>query len=349
MKVGRKPKKVELTLEQYESLRMRVVAGKTEQRAALRARVILLASEGKSLKEISSLTGLSYQNCCKWRKRFFTSGLEGLNDKRGRGRKPSIPPEKKVSVIALACSKPPAGRTSWSISMLAEEVGISRYSVHKVLNEGQLKPHKVSYWCGKSRDPEFEEKKTAIIGLYMNPPENALVLAVDEKSQIQALDRTQPELPMRAGSSKRLTATYKRHGTTCLLAALAVHDGNLDGRLVERHTHKEFLAFLKHLYRKHPRRQLHVILDNFSAHKHSKVVEWVGKRRRLTLHFTPTYSSWLNQVEIWFSIFSRDVLRGGVWHSKQALIKQIMKYIKHYNADRAKPFNWTYTGKPLVA
>lgn len=349
MKVGRKTKVVKLTLEQHETLKMRVSSGTTEQRAALRARVILLSSQGKSLKEISKLTGLSFQNCCKWRKRFCESGMDGLKDRRGRGRKPSIPPGKKVSVLALACQIPPDGCTSWSISRLAKETGISRSTVHRILNEGEVKPHKIHYWCGKSRDPEFEEKKAAIIGLYMNPPENALVLAVDEKSQIQALDRTQPELPMRAGNPKRLTATYKRHGTTCLLAALAVHEGSLDHRLVERHTHKEFLAFLKHLYRKHPRRQLHVILDNFSAHKHKKVVEWVEKRRRLTLHFTPTYSSWLNQVEIWFSIFSRDVLRGGVWSSKSALIKQIMKYIKHYNEKRAKPFSWTYTGKPLAA
>jgi len=183
----------------------------------------------------------------------------------------------------------------------------------------------------------------------MNPPENALVLCVDEKSQIQALDRTQPLLPMRPSNPKRLTATYKRNGTTCLLAALAVHEGTVDGRCVERNNHEDFLRYLKHLYRKFPGKELHVIVDNLSVHKHQKVKDWVSRRRRLTMHFTPTYSSWLNQVEIWFNIFARDVLRGGVWRSKQELVNQIMTYVKQYNELWAKPFKWTYTGKPLVA
>ena len=178
-------------------------------------------------------------------------------------------------------------------------------------------------------------------------PDNALVLAVDEKSQIQALDRTQPMLPLRQGDAKRMTATYKLHGTTCLLAAFSVHEGSIDGRCVNQHTHKELLAFLKYLYRKYHRKKLHVIMDNFSAHKHKKVKEWASHRRRLTLHFTPTYASWLNQVEIWFSIFSRDVIKGGIWHSQQELVKQIMYYIKKYNEKRAKPFKWTYKGDPL--
>ena len=167
-----------------------------------------------------------------------------------------------------------------------------------ILNEGKIKPHKVKYWCGRSNDPEFEEKQAQIVGLYLNPPENALVLAVDEKSQIQALDRTQPMLPMKEGYEKRPTSTYKRHGTTCLLAALVVHKGKVEGRCIDSQNHKEFLAFIKHLYRKYPRKELHIIVDNLSAHKHKEVMGWVEKRRRLHLHFTPTYSSWLNQIEI---------------------------------------------------
>ena len=185
---------------------------------------------------------------------------------------------------------------------LPKRVGLGSTTVHRILNEGVIKPHKVDHWCGKSPDPEFEEKQAAIIGLYIAPPENALVLTVDEKSQIQALDRSQPELPLRPGNPKRHTATYKRHGTTCLLAALAVHIGKVDARCVERHTHEEFLSFLKSLYRKNPGKHIHIIADNFSSHKHHKVIEWVSRRRRLTLHFTPTYASWLNQVEIWFNI-----------------------------------------------
>lgn len=347
--MGRGVKQINLDAEQYNTLKMWGRSGKTEQRLSQRARVILLSSAGNSLKEISKQTGLSWQNCLKWRARFQEGGMEGLKDRERSGRPATITPVKKASVIALACSKPLKGNTTWSCRKLAEKTGIGAATVHRILNEGQIKPHKVQYWCGRSTDPEFEDKQAAIIGLYLNPPENAMVLAVDEKSQIQALDRTQPMLPMREGNPKRLTATYKRHGTTCLLAALAVHEGSVEGRCVERQTHEEFLNFLKHLYRQYPRKHLHVIVDNLSAHKHENVKKWVNTKKRLTLHFTPTYSSWLNQVEIWFNIFSRDVLRGGVWHSKRELIKQIMDYIKYYNEKRAKPFKWTYTGKPLAA
>ena len=236
-----------------------------------------------------------------------------------------------------------------SATQLAADVGLPRTTVHRILAAGELRPHKVEYWCGRSPDPEFEAKQAAILGLYLDPPTNALVVCVDEKTHIQALDRTQPELPMRAGQDRRLTATYKRHGTTCLLAALAVHSGEVSGRCVERNDHETFLAFLKALYRAHPRTELHVILDNLSVHKHEEVLAWASRRRRLELHFTPTYASWLNQVEIWFGIFARDVLRDAVWHSKAELVAQIMEYIRTYSAERAKPFRWTYTGKPLAA
>ena len=168
-----------------------------------------------------------------------------------------------------------------------------------------------------------------------------------EKSQIQALDRTQPLLPMRPGKAKRLTATYKRNGTTCLLAALSVHEGKVAGRCVDSTNHMNFLNFLKHLYRRYPGKELHIIADNLSSHKHKDVLEWVKKRRRLQMHFTPTYASWLNQIEIWFNIFTKAVLKGGVWHSKQELVKQIMKYITSYNNEQAHPFRWTYEGNPL--
>lgn len=347
--MGRKAKQIFLDEEEYKTLKMWERSGKTEQRLSQRAKVILLSSQGITLKDISGKTGLSWQNCLKWRARFQREGIEGLKDKGRSGRPSIINPKKKASVIALACSKPPDGNTVWSCRKLAKKTGLGVATIHRILNGGQIKPHKVKYWCGRSNDPEFEEKQAAIIGLYLNPPENAVVLAIDEKSQIQALDRTQPMLPMREGNPKRLTATYKRHGTTCLLASLAVHEGRIDGRCVERQTHEEFLNFLKHLYRQYPNKHLHVIVDNLSAHKHDKVMKWVNAKRRLTLHFTPTYASWLNQVEIWFNIFSRDVLKGGVWHSKRELVKQIMDYIKYYNKKRAKPFKWTYTGKPLAA
>ncbi|MFQ5818314.1 MAG: IS630 family transposase [Terriglobia bacterium] len=314
-----------------------------------RAQTILLAADGLPWKDIRAQTGLSVTNSLKWVRRFRAERLQGLKDRPRPGGPPKYSPVQKVSVTALATSKPPEGCNVWTQRHLAEVTGMSKSTVNRILTEGKIKPHKIQYWCGRSPDPEFEAKQAEIVGLYIDSPDNALVLSVDEKSQIQALDRTQPELPLGPDRPRRQTRTYTRHGTVSLLAALTVHEGHVDARCVQRHTHAEFLAFLKHLYRKYPYKQLHLICDNLSAHKHAAVREWVSKRRRLTLHFTPTYASWLNQVEIWFSIFSRHVIKGGVWRSKQELVQQIMAYIDHYNQARAKPFKWTYTGKPLAA
>lgn len=341
--------RVELTEEQESTLKMWAHSGKTEQRLALRAKVILLTAQGIGLKDIQERTGLHWQSCLKWRKRFLDSGIDGLYDKTGRGRPPSITAVERTEVIALACTTPVDGSTRWSVRKLAEATGYGKSTVQQILAAGAIKPHKTKYWCGKSPDPEFAEKQAAIIGLYLSPPENALVLCVDEKSQIQALDRTQPLLPMRPDAPSRLTATYKRNGTTCLLAALAVHEGEITGKCVDSANSQEFLRFLKRLYRQYPRKHLHVIVDNLATHKQESVRKWVSQRKRLSLHFTPTHASWLNQIEIWFNIFTRDVLRGGVWPSKQALVEQIMNYIKNYNELWAKPFQWTYTGKPLTA
>ncbi|GHU11431.1 IS630 family transposase [Betaproteobacteria bacterium] len=347
--MGAPAKRVSLTQEESNTLKMWASAGTTEQRIAIRARVVLAAAQGMTLPEIAEHTGLSVASCLKWRKRFTEHRFEGLRDQVGRGRPPGITQEQRLDVMALACTTPTDGATRWSVRKLAKATGISVGAVHGILNAGDLKPHKVHHWCGKSPDPEFATKQATIIGLYMNPPTNALVLCVDEKSQIQALDRTQPLLSMRSGNPKRLTATYKRNGTTCLLAALAVHEGTVKARCVDSTNHVNFLNFLKHLYRSTPGKELHIIADNLSAHKQKDVMAWVNKRRRLHLHFTPTYSSWLNQIEIWFNIFTRSVLKGGVWHSKQALVAQIMLYIRRYNEQSAHPFRWTYEGKPLTA
>jgi len=340
---------ITLTKEERQTLTMWAATGKIEQRYAQRAKVILLSSEGYTLPDIRLRSGLSRQNCTRWRTRFMKDRIEGLKDRLRSGRPPVILPELKTRVTMLACTKPTDGSNRWNTRTLAQATGMGKTTVHRILSEGKLKPHKIEYWCGKSPDPEFEEKQAAILGLYLNPPENALVLCVDEKSQLQALDRTQPELPLCSGNPKRLTATYKRNGTTCLLAALSVHDGKVTGRCVDRNNHITFLNFLKHLYRTYPRKYLHVVMDNLSLHKHKEVMDWVKRRRRLTIYYTPTYASWLSQIEIWFNIFSKDVIRGGVWKSKKTMVDQIMYYIKHYSEHRAHPFAWTYTGKPLVA
>ena len=340
-----------IVLSEAEADELRLWAGgqKIERRLAQRAQVILAAAEGRTVAAAAAASELSPQACSKWRQRFWTQRLDGLRDRPRSGRPPTIAPATRLAVIGRATETPPGGRTRWTQRQLAGEIGISAASVNRVLNAGDLKPHRTEYWCGRSPDPEFAAKQAAILGLYLEPPSGALVLSVDEKSQIQALDRTQPELPLRPGRPKRLTATYKRHGTTCLLAALSIATGTVEARCLDRSTHKEFLAFLKHLYRSHPRRQLHIILDNLSVHKHKSVLDWAERRRRLHLHFTPTYASWLNQIEIWFGILTKAVVKDGVWRSKAQLVAQIMAYIAEYNATQAHPFRWTYTGQPLAA
>lgn len=347
--MGRQVVEVDVTEDERKTLEMWANAGKTEQRIVTRSRVVLLAAAGHPLSVISERVGLSVNSCLKWRKRFIRDRLEGLKDSPRGGKPPTIHPEERARVVWLACERPFDGSNQWSIRKLAKHTGLSSTTVHRILSECSVKPHKLDHWCGKSPDPEFEEKQAAITGLYLSPPENALVISIDEKPHIQALDRTQPELPLRAGTSKRHTATYTRHGTTCLLAALAVHKGTVEARCVDSNNRHEFLAFLKSLYRKNPHKHLHVIADNLPLHKHPDVMQWVRRRRRLTLHFTPTYASWLNQVEIWFNIFTRDVVKGGVWKSKRELVNQIMFYVKRYNSERAHPFKWTYTGKVLAA
>jgi len=341
--------RVELSAEDRATLSMWANAGRTEQRLVKRAKVILLSAEKVPLTEIAERTGLTRKICSKWRKRFATMGITGLSDMPGRGRPKVYNAESRVDVLALACTTPVDGSTRWSVRKLAEITGQSKSTVHTILTAGKLKPHKTRYWCGKSPDPEFAEKRAAIVGLYLSPPENALVLCVDEKSQLQALDRTQPLLPMRPNAPARLTATYKRNGTTCLLAALAVHQGEIIGNCVDSANSQAFLKFLKKLYRQYPGKELHIIVDNLATHKQADVRAWVASKKRVHMYFTPTYASWLNQIEIWFNIFTRDVLRGGVWPSKQALVNQIMAYIKNYNQLWAKPFRWTYTGEPLTA
>lgn len=345
--MARKSIELEINNEQREELVTMQRSLKLERRYVDRAKVILLSANGETIDSIMKQVSLSRRAVNKWRQRFKQNGLDGLKDAPRSGKKPFITPEQKAMVIQKACSKPEGGYTNWSQSRIAKEVGISQSKVYQILKEADLKPHKIEYWCGKSTDPEFESKMINIIGLYMDPPENAIVLCIDEKTQIQALDRTQPELPLRAGNAKRQTTTYKRNGTVSLIAALAVHTGEVTAKTIQSNNSENFLKFLKKIDRKYRNKKIHIIVDNLSVHKHKDVKEWVAGKRKITLHFTPTYSSWLNQVEIWFNILTKDVIKGGIWKSSRQLADQLMEYIKTYNKTRAKPFEWTYTGKPL--
>jgi transposase len=346
--MARKPHPFEATEPVHAELLTRARAHKLESRHVQRAKVILLSLEGKTLDEVVRLSGLSRKAANQWRNRFRELGLDGLKDLPRCGKKPTITPEQRASVVQLACEKPSGGYTNWSQRRIAEAVGISKSRVNVILAEADVKPHRTEYWCGKSPDPEFESKMTDIIGLYMSPPNNAIVICVDEKTGIQALDRTQPVLPLRPGNPKRLTATYKRNGTVSLIAALSVHSGEVRARTMESNNAENFLSFLKVLDRAHPRKHLHIIADNLSVHKSEVVKNWLARKRKITIHYTPTYSSWLNQVEIWFNILTKDVVKGGVWTSRKQLVDQLLEYVVTYNTTRAAPFKWTYTGKPLA-
>ncbi len=345
--MARISKPISATKDQISELVVMSRSQKIEKRYSDRAKVILLSLESISLDEIEQQTGFSRRPVNKWRNRFREFGIEGLKDAARKGKPPTISAEQKAMVIQKACEKPPGGYTNWSQSRIAKAVGISQGMVQRILKEADLKPHKTDYWCGKSPDPQFESKMINIVGLYINPPQNAIVLCVDEKTQMQALDRTQPELPLKTAHPKRQTVTYKRNGTVALIAALAVHSGEITGKTIKSNNAENFLKFLKKLDRIYRNKTLHIIVDNLSVHKNKQVKEWLKNKRKIKLHFTPTYASWLNQIEIWFNILSKDVLKGGIWKSTKQMADQIIEYIKTYNSTRAKPFEWTYTGKPL--
>jgi len=312
----------------------------SEHREVNRAAVILLWSQGKTVDETCAKLGIGATAVHKWRSRFRANGMAGLADEFRSGRPRRVDEAQRMRIVESACSKPKDGSSHLSQRRIAKAVGVSQSLVRDVLAQKGLRPHKTAYWCGKSTDPEFEPKMLDIVGLYLSPPENALVLCVDEKTNIQALDRSQAELPMRKDEPRRLTATYKRNGTASLIAALSVHDGKVSARTMDRNDGANFLGFLKALKRAHPRKHLHIIADNLAAHKTPEVRAWLAKSRTVTIHYTPTYSSWLNQVEIFFGILTRDVLKDAVWKSKEQLVKELMRYVRTYSKERAHPFNW---------
>lgn len=345
--MARKPIHYQVTEQQREELVTMQRSLKLQKRYVDRAKVIILSSEGMTIDQIMEQTRLSRRAVNKWRQRFKSAGIDGLKDAHRPGKRPVITQEQKLLVLQKACSKPEGGYTNWSQARIAKEIGISQSRVFQILKETDLKPHKIEYWCGKSPDPEFEAKMINIVGLYMNPPENAIVLCVDEKTQIQALDRSQPLLPLKPGHPRRLTATYKRNGTVALIAALAVHTGEITAKTMTSNNAGNFLKFLKKLDRTYTGKKLHIIVDNLSVHKNKEVKKWLEGKRKFKLHFMPTYSSWLNQVEIWFNLLTKDVIKGGIWESSEQLASQLLEYVDTYNKTRAKPFEWTYTGNPL--
>jgi transposase len=319
---------------------------------AKRARIVLLAADGMPNAQIARTVGVSRPTVIGWRDRYQQGGIKGLADERRSGRPAEIS-EADVVVATLADGgRPPErlGITHWPARFLAAELGISFASVARIWRKWGIQPQRIDTFKF-STDPELEPKIRDVVGLYMDPPDNAVVLSVDEKSQIQALDRTAPMLPLRPGLPERRTHDYRRHGTTTLFAALEVATGKITAdACYPRHRHQEFLRFLKKAAAAHPGIQLHVVLDNYAAHKHAEVRRWLAKpaNKRITLHFTPTGCSWLNMVEIFFSIITRQAIRRGTFRSVKELTAAIGAFIDAYN-DRCQPFTWTKDADELLA
>ena len=314
-------------------------------RAARRARIILLAGEGKGDREIARELGIGRIQVSRWRNRFAAGGMEAIQaDLPRSGRKSHID---SAEIVRMTTQTKPEGATHWSTRKLAAKLGISDTTVLKVWRANGLKPHLIKTFK-VSRDPKFVEKLEDIVGLYMSPPEHALVLCCDEKSQIQALDRTQPGLPLKKGKGETMTHDYKRHGTTTLFAAMSMLDGSVISRCAQRHRHTEWLDFLRQINRETPKdKELHLICDNYSTHKHSKVAEWLEKHPRFHVHFTPTSASWLNMVERFFRSISTDQLKRGVFSSVPELVTAIEEYIAVHNKN-PKPFVWTAKANDIL-
>lgn len=339
---------IELGAGDRELLERWVKAPSTPQGVAGRARMVLAAADGQSNGEIARRLGLSRPTVIMWRERFVAEGPAVLGAVRpGRGRKPQITAEQIAQIVYATTQTTPPGATHWSCRSMAAAQGVSAATVQRIWDAHGLKPHRVETFK-VSNDPRFTEKLTDVVGLYLDPPEKAIVLCVDEKSQIQALNRTQASLPMRRGRAGTMTHDYKRNGTTTLFAALNALDGRVVGQCMARHRHQEFLTFLRTLDREFPGdRELHLIVDNYSTHKHDNVKKWLAKHPRFHLHFTPTSSSWLNLVERWFRELTDKALRRGVFHSVDDLTAAIHGYLSVHNDD-PKPFVWTASVDAII-
>lgn len=345
-KRGRSVPPIELTAEERDQLESYVRSRSMPSGLNRRFRIVLLAADGMGNKEISEKTDLSRTSVGKWRKRYLEKGLQGLHDELRPGRPRSVSDETVAELIHRTLKSQPEGATHWSTRTMADQIGVSHMTVCRVWQTFGLKPH-LRDTFKLSTDPFFVEKVRDIVGLYLNPPEKALILCVDEKSQCQALERSQPTLPLGFGYAEGYTHDYVRHGTLTLFAALDVATGGVIAQSKKRHRHQEVLQFLRHIDANVPSQlDVHIIMDNYTTHKHAKVRSWLAKRPRYHIHFTPTYSSWLNQVETWFGIITRKTIRRGSFRSTKQLAEKIDQFVKTYNRD-SKPFTWTATAESI--
>jgi len=307
-----------------------------------RAKLILSLAAGMTYEQVVSALGTTKPTIARWKARFEQAGIAGLEPRHKGSRPRSATPAVQARVVRRVQQKPPDGSTHWSCRKLAADLNMSHATVQRILAQARLQPHRLERYMA-SNDPDFERKAADIIGLYLNPPQHAAVFCVDEKTAVQALDRLDPVLPLSPGRAERHGFEYYRHGTLSLYAALDVKTGRVDGKTTRRHTSADFIGFLSDLVaRTRWAKEIHIVLDNLSAHKTQAVQDFLEQHPKVRFHFTPTYSSWLNQVELWFAKIQRDVIDRGIFTSVADLSRKIKKYIQAY-AKSAKPFRWTYT------
>ena len=339
--------RINLTKNEKKALNCIINKRTSPQGLVTRANIVLLANEMKCTDEIMKTLCISRSTVVKWRRKFSKNRLDGLQDAPRPGRKP-LYDQQVVAKLISKTLEPPEHATQWSTREMAKEFAMGHMTVHRIWKSNDLKPHLVKTFK-YSNDKLLEEKIIDIVGLYLNPPENTIVLSVDEKSSIQALDRTQPLLPLKPHHIERRTHDYKRHGTATLFAALDTATGVVLGKCYKRHRHQEFLDFLNLINRNVPKtKDIHIITDNYSTHKHEKVQKWFKRHKRFHIHFTPTSASWMNQVEIWFSILQRRQIKRGVFISVRDLVQKIEAFIEYYNQS-PKPFKWVKTAQEIMA
>jgi len=340
---------VELSVADRRELEAVVANRNSPQKHVWRAKIVLLTADGRGTAEIMRATGKAKTVIWRWQERFGEEGVAGLwRDKTRPSRILPLGPEVAERIVALTLAGPPPTASHWTGTAMAKAAGISVSSVQRIWRAHGLRPHLVRQFK-LSNDPQFAAKLQEIVGLYVNPPDRAIVLSVDEKSQIQALDRTQPGLPMKKGRAGTITHDYKRHGVTTLFAALNVLDGKVIGQCMKRHRHQEFIRFLKVIdARVAKKKAVHVIVDNYAAHKHPKVLEWIENHPRFVFHFTPTSASWLNAVESFFAKLTKKRLKRGVFRSLQELKDAIHRFLDDTNAN-PKPFTWTKDPNKIIA
>ena len=349
MRTGR-PRSFELTLDKDERKRLAALVGSRSLPHGLvrRAEIILLSADGESNTAIAERFGVSMPLVSQWRQRYREHGFSGLYDAPRSGRPRTHDDDRVATLLRTVLQSRPKNATHWSVRTVAGETGISKSTVQRYFALFGVQPHRTTSFK-LSTDPFFIEKVRDIVGLYLNPPDHALVLCVDEKSQIQALERTQPNLPLGLGYVEGMTHDYTRHGTTTLFSALDVATGQVLTQCKPRHRHQEFLAFLSHIDANIPESlDIHLVIDNYGTHKHKKVRAWLARRPRYHVHFTPTYASWLNQVERWFALITQRAIRRGSFRTVRELTRRIDTFVERYNTSTA-PFMWTATADSIIA